>query len=70
MERLRLPGHSGTARVLGMIPDQIVTDDLTMEVEAVDGFLVADPARDLLKIAVVERYGRGQVGWACCTGWG
>lgn len=41
-----------------------------MEVEAVDGFLVADPARDLLKIAVVERYGRGQVGLGLLHGLG
>jgi adenine deaminase len=60
--RLELPGHSGAARVIGMVRDQIVTDDLTLEVEARDGLLVADPARDLLKIAVVERYGRGRVG--------
>jgi adenine deaminase len=68
--RLRLPGHSGAARVIGMIPDQIVSDDLTMEVEAVDGFLVADPSRDLLKVAVVERYGRGQVGVGLLHGLG
>jgi len=61
-ERLRLHGQTGTARVIGLIPDQIVTDDRAMEVEAVDGVLQPDPARDLLKIAVVERYGRGRVG--------
>jgi adenine deaminase len=69
-ERLRLPGHSGTARVIGLIPDQIVTDDRRMEVEAVDGQLVADPARDLLKVAVVERYGRGRVGVGLLHGLG
>jgi adenine deaminase len=70
VERLRLPGHSGTARVIGLIPDQIVTDDRAMEVEAHDGFLRADPARDLLKIAVVERYGRGRVGVGLLHGLG
>ncbi len=69
-ERLRLPGHGGSGRVLGMIRDQIVTDDMTMEVEAVDGYLVADPARDLAKVAVVERYGRGQVGVGLLHGLG
>jgi adenine deaminase len=62
VERLRLPGASGTARVIGMIPNQIVTDDLTLDVMARDGYLVTDPERDILKVAVVERYGRGQVG--------
>jgi adenine deaminase len=69
-EQLRLAGHAGTARVIGMIQDQIVTDALTMDVEAVDGELVTDPARDLLKVAVVERYGRGRVGVGLLHGLG
>lgn len=69
-ERLRLPGNSGDARVIGMIPDQIVTDDLIMRVEARDGWLQADAARDLLKVAVVERYGRGRVGVGLLHGLG
>ncbi|MFI5272839.1 MAG: adenine deaminase, partial [Ktedonobacterales bacterium] len=70
IERLRLPGHSGTARVIGMVPDQIVTEDLTMDVEARDGALLTNPARDLLKLAVVERYGRGRVGLGLLHGLG
>ncbi len=69
-ERLRLPGHSGTAHVIGLIPDQIVTDDRPMEVEARDGLLQADSTRDLLKIAVVERYGHGRVGVGLLHGLG
>jgi adenine deaminase len=69
-DRLRLPGHTGTARVIGMIPDQIVTDDLTMDVQAAEGTVVADPERDLLKVAVVERYGRGRVGVGLLHGLG
>jgi len=70
VERLRLPGASGSARVIGMIPYQIVTDDLVMEVKAADGYLVADPEHDILKLAVVERYGRGQVGVGLLHGLG
>lgn len=69
-ERLRLPGHSGAARVISMIPDQIITQDLVMDVAAVDGALVADPERDMLKLAVVERYGRGRVGVGLLHGLG
>jgi adenine deaminase len=69
-ERLRLTGHTGTARVIGLIPDQIVTDDRRMEVSTDDGLLHADPERDLLKIAVVERYGRGRVGIGLLHGLG
>jgi adenine deaminase len=69
-ERLQLYGQTGTARVIGLIPDQIVTDDRPMEVQAVDGILQPDAARDLLKIAVVERYGRGRVGVGLLHGLG
>jgi adenine deaminase len=70
VERLRLPGYRGAARVVGMVPDQIVTEHRSLEVEAVDGALVADPARDVLKVAVVERYGRGRVGVGLLHGLG
>jgi adenine deaminase len=70
VERLRLPGHTGSARVIGMIPNQIVTDDLIREVAARDGWLLADAEHDLLKVAVVERYGRGQVGLGLLQGLG
>ncbi|HEY7022119.1 MAG TPA: adenine deaminase [Ktedonobacterales bacterium] len=70
VERLRLPGTTGAARVIGMIPNQIVTNDLTLDVTARDGYLVADPERDILKVAVVERYGRGQVGVGLLHGLG
>ena len=69
-DELRLPGYSGAARVIGMIADQIVTDDLVMGVEARDGWLRADVGRDLLKVAVVERYGRGRVGVGLLHGLG
>ena len=69
-DRLHLTGHSGTARVIGLVPDQIVTDDRAMEVSATDGRLQTDPSRDLLKIAVVERYGRGRVGVGLLHGLG
>jgi adenine deaminase len=70
VERLRLPGHTGSARVIGMIPNQIVTDDLTRDVVARDGWLLADAEHDLLKVAVVERYGRGRVGLGLLQGLG
>jgi adenine deaminase len=69
-DRLLLSGHTGSARVIGLIPDQIVTDDRRLEVNATDGLLQADPERDLLKIAVVERYGSGRVGVGLLHGLG
>ena len=53
------------ARVIGVIPDQIVTEQLIEEPTVVEGHAVADAERDLAKIAVVERHlgtGRRAVG--------
>ncbi|HET6623721.1 MAG TPA: adenine deaminase C-terminal domain-containing protein, partial [Gaiellaceae bacterium] len=53
----------GDARVIGLVPDQIVTESLVESPTVADGLLVADPARDLVKIAVVERHlGTGRIG--------
>ncbi len=54
---------AGPVRVIGIVPDQIVTDALQDVPKVEDGFIVADPARDLAKIAVVERHlGTGRTG--------
>ncbi|HEY7017902.1 MAG TPA: adenine deaminase [Gaiellaceae bacterium] len=60
-----LPWEGGEARVIGVIPDQILTESLVDEPLVEDGHAVADPERDLAKIAVVERHlgtGRRSVG--------
>ena len=43
-------------RVIGLIPGQIVTEALVMPPTARDGQAIADPGRDLAKIAVIERH--------------
>jgi len=59
------------ARVIGVIPDQIVTRHEVMDVTVKEGMAVADPPRDLLKMAVIERHGRGgTVGLGFVTGVG
>lgn len=59
------------ARVIGVIPDQLITRHLTREVSVRDGLAVADPSRDLLKMAVVERHrGTGNVGLGFVEGIG
>jgi adenine deaminase len=68
---LGIPGRAGTLRVIQAVPDQIVTRSATAEPRLVDGEAVADPARDLLKIAVVERHtGSGRVGLGFVQGIG
>ena len=65
------PAGEGPARVIGVIPEQIVTEDLRLEPTTENGYVVSDPARDLLKMAVVERHhGTGNVGLGLVKGVG
>src|SRR3954447_20750613 len=63
-DELELPRTgTGPVRVIGVVPDQIVTARLEAEPKVEAGRIVADPERDLAKIAVVERHlGTGRVG--------
>jgi adenine deaminase len=55
--------NGGSIRVIGLVPDQVVTESLVDRPTVEGGFAVADPARDLAKIAVVERHlATGRVG--------
>lgn len=56
--RLALPHSGGPARVIGIIPDQIVTKALAVTPRVQDGCAVADVEQDLAKLAVIERHGR------------
>ncbi len=50
-------------RVIDIVPGQIVTRQAIHTATVIDGRAVADPSRDLLKIAVVERHrGSGRTG--------
>ncbi len=61
----------GLARVIGVIPDQIITKSLQLSPKIKDGRVVSDVDRDILKIAVVERHkGTGNVGRALVQGFG
>jgi adenine deaminase len=62
-EMFRVPWQGGGARVIGIVPGQIITDSLVDEPVHRAGEALADPERDLAKIAVVERHlGTGRVG--------
>ena len=60
--RLAANGHK-KVRVMGMIADQIVTTQSVEDARIKNGYAVSDPARDLLKVAVIERHqATGNVG--------
>jgi adenine deaminase len=66
-----IPWDGGTARVIGIVPDQIVTEALTDEPTTQDGLAIADPERNLAKIAVLERHlGTGRIGLGFVRGFG
>jgi adenine deaminase len=53
----------GAIRVIGLVTDQVVTESLVERPTVADGFAIADPERDLAKIAVIERHlATGRVG--------
>jgi len=67
----RMPAEGSVARVIGAVPDQLVTENLTEEIKIVDGEAVADPERDILKMAVIERHmASGSMGKAFVHGIG
>jgi len=49
-------GKSGQVRVIRVIPDQVVTMEVVMELLQRDGYALSDIKRDMIKIAVIERY--------------
>lgn len=67
----RIPAGKGEARAIGVIPGQVVTEELLVEPRVEGGEVMADPDRDLLKLAVVERHrGTGNVGLGLVRGFG
>ena len=69
----RLPARPGEnmIRVIGCVEHQIVTTAEQARAKVENGFLVADPERDLLKIAVIERHhASGNMGIGFVRGFG
>lgn len=68
---LRAGGPSVTARVIELYPDQIINKVGRATLAVVDGRVLPDVERDVLKLAVVERHGRnGNIGVAFVRGFG
>ena len=68
---LQVRGPASHIRVMRIIPGQLVTGSEVVEPSRRDGMLVADPSRDLVKIAVIERHhatGRMGIGFATNVG--
>jgi len=66
-----IPAKSGRARVMELIPNQIITRQIFAEPKQENGHVVSDIERDILKIAVIERHhGTGNIGLGLTKGFG
>lgn len=55
-EDFQVPARGDRMNVIGMVPNQIVTNHLVEETNVVDGLAVPDVDRDLAKVTVIERH--------------
>jgi adenine deaminase len=70
-DALKLRARGEIFPVIEVIPGQIVTRKREMKVKVVDGYIVPDTGRDILKAAVVERHhASGNIGLGLVTGFG
>ncbi|MFP4237774.1 adenine deaminase [Rhodosalinus sp.] len=70
-ESFRCAGNRAETPVIGILPGKIITAHLTEEVVPQDGDKRPDPARDLARIAVVERHGvNGNIATGFVRGFG
>lgn len=70
-ESFRIPAAGRIARVIGVVPDQILTETVAARPEVRNGEVVSDTVNDILKVAVVERHrATGNVGLGLVSGFG
>ena len=66
-----IPAQGERVRVMGVVPDQVVTEHLVEPAKVEGGLAVSDLDRDILKLAVIERHrGTGNVGLGFVRGLG
>jgi adenine deaminase len=66
-----IPASSELARVIEVVPDQIITKARICPVKISDGIAVSDTDRDILKMAVIERHhATGHIGCGFVSGFG
>jgi adenine deaminase len=64
-------GGSGERPVIGIVPDKIVTERLTLDLGAAEGIVPPDPDKDAAAVAVIARHGvNGNIGRGFVKGFG
>jgi adenine deaminase len=70
-EAFRIPWRAGDARIIELIPHQILTRTSYAPVKYENGLVRSDVESDILKLAVVERHhGTGRIGLGLVKGFG
>jgi len=70
-DEFKIPAKGKRARVVGIVPDQIVTESLEFDVKTQDGLVLSDVERDILRFYVVERHrASGNIGKGLIKGFG
>ena len=68
---LKIPAERRNQPVIEVVPGQIITRKITVNLPVKDGAVSADPAGDILKLVVVERHrGSGNIGVGLVKGFG
>jgi len=71
IEALKLLASGETEPVIEIVPGQIITRKRMERVKVLDGVIVSDTSRDILKLVVVERHrATGNIGLGLVTGFG
>jgi adenine deaminase len=66
-----IPAEGRIAHVIGVLPDQLITEKRTLEIASSAGVAMPDRERDIAKIAVIERHmATGRVGKGFVQGLG
>lgn len=70
-DEFKIPADGRTCRVIGIVPDQIVTEHLTLPCKTENGYIISDPDDDLLRLYVLERHrASGNIGKGLLKGFG
>ena len=71
LEKLRLSAPSEEVPIIEVVPGQIVTRKRYLKVKTVDGQVIPDIERDIIKLVVAERHqATGHIGLGMVTGFG
>jgi len=70
IETFRIPARSKRIRVIGMKDGDLYTNSDAMDAKVKNGFAVADPDRDIVKVAVLDRYEGAHLSRGFASGFG